>query len=194
MTQAIGAFGAFMVVLRGALFAVGVVAAVAAGIAWGVRTRRLGPFTRAGRFARRWVDPLLLPVERVVVRAGAHPSAAPWWGLVIVLVGCTLLLTAVPALAGLALQVAWAAGHPAQLPLFALSWALTILQFALIARVLASWLPVSPYAWWVRVSYRLTEWMLRPLRSVVPPFGAMDVTPVIAYFALWLAQSLLPVH
>ncbi|HUX34669.1 MAG TPA: YggT family protein [Gemmatimonadaceae bacterium] len=191
MTQAIAAFAAFMSVLRGALFVLGVLAAAAAGIAWGVRTRRFGPFSAAGRFARRWVDPLLMPVERIVVRSGAHPSTAPWWGLVVVLVAGTLLLTGVQALAGVVLQVAWAVQHPTQLPVLVLSWAFTVLRLALIARVVVSWLSVSVRTWWVRWSYWLTEWILRPLRSVVPPFGAIDVTPVIAYFLLWLVQSML---
>lgn len=191
MTQAIAAFAVFMSVLRGTLLVLGVLAALAAGIAWGVRTRRLGPFSAAGRFARRWVDPLLMPVERIVVRSGAHPSTAPWWGLVVALLAGTLLLTGVQALAGVILQVAWAVEHPSQLPVLVLSWAFTVLRLALIVRVIVSWLPVSARAWWVRWSYRLTEWILRPLRAVVPPFGAIDVTPLIAYFLLWLVQSML---
>ncbi|HVA58322.1 MAG: YggT family protein [Gemmatimonadaceae bacterium] len=191
MTQTIGAAAAIMMILRGVLLAVGVLAAVGAGIAWGVRTRRLGPFTWAGRFARRWVDPLLAPVERFLLRTGGHATSAPWWGLVILLVAGMLLLSAVQAFAGVVLQVMWVAGHPSQAPVLVLSWVFMILRLALIVRVLVSWIPASPYAWWVRWSYRLTEWLLRPLRAVVPLFGAVDVTPVVAYFLLWLVQSLL---
>jgi uncharacterized protein YggT (Ycf19 family) len=32
--------------------------------------------------------------------------------------------------------------------------------------------------------------MLRPLRRLVPTLGVMDITPIVAYFALWLVQSL----
>jgi YggT family protein len=36
----------------------------------------------------------------------------------------------------------------------------------------------------------ITEPMLKPLRRIVPPFGGMiDVTPVIAWFVLSLAQG-----
>jgi YggT family protein len=189
MTQTMSGMAGVVIVLRSVLLALGAIAAIAAAIAWGVRTRRLGPFTWAGRFARRWIDPLLAPVERLMLRTGAHPTSAPWWGLVILLVAGALLLSGVQALAGVALQVSWAAGHPAQAPVLVLSWAFMFLRLALIVRVLVSWIPASPYAWWVRWSYRLTEWMLRPLRSVVPLFGAVDVTPVIAYFLLWLLQS-----
>lgn len=191
MTQTVTAFALFVAELRWALLGLGVVAAAGAAVAWGVRTRRLNPFGWAGRTARRWIDPLLMPVDRVVIRAGGHPTSTPWWGFVAVLVAGTLLLTIVQALAAIVLQVAWALGHPATLPLLLLSWAFTLVEFALIVRVVASWLPIPPYSPWIRWCYPLTEWLLRPLRSVVPPFGMVDVTPVLAYFLLWLVQSLL---
>jgi YggT family protein len=56
-------------------------------------------------------------------------------------------------------------------------------------RVLSTWLPISPYSRWIRWSYVLTEWMLRPLRSVIPMIGPIDITPLIAFFALGLIQS-----
>ena len=37
----------------------------------------------------------------------------------------------------------------------------------------------------------LTESILRPLRSVIPPLGMIDVTPIVAYFALSLLQALI---
>jgi YggT family protein len=191
MTQAIGGFAAFIVLLRWVLLALGALAAAGAAIAWGVRTRRLNTFGWAGRVARRWVDPLLAPVERLVLRAGGHPASAPWWWLVGVLVAGTLLLSAVQGLAGLILQVVWGVQHPSALPVLLVSWAITVVELALIVRVLVSWLPVSAYSRWVRWSYPLTEWLLRPLRAIVPPFGTVDITPIIAYFLLWLVQSFL---
>ncbi len=191
MTETVGAFALFAGALRLTLLALGAVAAAGAAIAWGVRTRRLNPFGWGGRTARRWIDPLLMPIDRMVIRAGGHPTSAPWWGLVVVLVAGTLLLTVVQAVAGIVLQVAWAAGHPAILPLLLLSWAFTLVEFALIVRVVASWLPIPPYSRWIRWSYPLTEWLLRPLRAIVPPFGMVDATPIVAYFLLWVVQSLL---
>ena len=35
----------------------------------------------------------------------------------------------------------------------------------------------------------LTEWMLRPLRSVIPPLGMFDVSPLVAYFVLVLLEG-----
>ncbi|HVB31723.1 MAG TPA: YggT family protein [Gemmatimonadaceae bacterium] len=191
MTETLGGYALFVAVLRGILLGAALVATAAAAVAWGVRTRRLGPFSAAGRFSRRWVDPALMPVERVLLRAGGRGATAPWWGLVILLVAGALVLTTVEAIAGVVLQIAWAVQHPAVLPVLLLSWAFTVVRVALMVRVIASWLPVPTYSRWIHWTYPLTEWILRPLRSFVPPLGAIDITPVLAYFALWLLQSLL---
>jgi uncharacterized protein YggT (Ycf19 family) len=34
----------------------------------------------------------------------------------------------------------------------------------------------------------LTEWILEPLRRVLPPFGPLDLSPLVAYLLLWVAQ------
>jgi len=31
--------------------------------------------------------------------------------------------------------------------------------------------------------------LLRPLRSIIPPFGMFDVSPLVAYFVLVLLES-----
>ncbi|HEX8726849.1 MAG TPA: YggT family protein [Gemmatimonadaceae bacterium] len=176
---------------RGILLGVAIVAALGATLAWATRTRRLAPFSFGARFARRWIDPVLLPVERVVIRAGGTAASAPWWALVLVAVAGALILTGIQVVVGLGFELAWAVQSPARVLVLLVSWAFAILRIALIVRVVASWLPVPPYSRWIRWTYPLTEWILRPLRSVIPPLGMIDVTPVVAYFALWLVQSLL---
>jgi YggT family protein len=34
----------------------------------------------------------------------------------------------------------------------------------------------------------LTDWILEPLRRVLPPFGPLDLSPLVAYFILWIAE------
>jgi YggT family protein len=73
----------------------------------------------------------------------------------------------------------------------AVHWTFGFLIFALLVRVLASWLPRLGASRWIRWSYGATEWMLRPLRSVIPSIGGViDITPIVAYFALQLVQWL----
>ena len=191
MTNMMGPLAAALSILRSVLLGVGVLAALAAILAWAVRTRRVAPFSTGARFSRRYIDPILAPVERVVVRAGGLPSSAPWWGLVFVAIAGALLLTGVQALAGLIVEVSWALQQPWGIAILLLSWTFMLLRLALIVRVLASWFPVGSHSRWISWTYPLTEWMLRPLRRVIPAFGMIDITPVAAYVLLLIVQSLL---
>lgn len=178
--------------LRIALFGAAVVAGVVALVDWLVRTRRISPFSGVARFFRRSIDPLLVPVERTVIRAGGQPAAAPWWTLVAVVVGGVLLIFGLEFVGGLLRQLADGVSAPRLLPVLFLSWAFKLLEFALLVRVIVSWLPISRYSRWVRWSFTLTEWLLAPLRRIIPPLGMIDITPFVAYLALaWVLEPVL---
>jgi YggT family protein len=71
------------------------------------------------------------------------------------------------------------------------TWVFGILQLALLVRVIASWFRLSEWKPWIRWAVVLTEPILRPLRRVIPPFGMIDVTPLVAWLALRIIESLL---
>lgn len=189
MNDAVVAFDKALIVTRYALFGLAVLAAVICGVDWLVRTRRLNVFGPVARFCRTTVDPMLVPVERIVIRAGGTPASAPWWGLVAIVVGGIILLSLLDAGRQLLLQVLFAmsGGLEASVRLL-IAWAFQLLQVALLVRVISSWVGVSPYSRWVRWAYVLTEWILRPLRRVIPPIGMMDITPIAAYVLLLLLE------
>jgi YggT family protein len=170
--------------LRLAIFAAALLMGVVALVDWLVRTRRISPFSGIARFCRRTVDPLMVPVERMVMRAGGQPASAPWWSLVTVVLGGILLLFLLGILRGILLQLGSAIAQPRLFPVLVVSWAFEIVELALIVRVLSSWFPISPYSKWVRWTYTLTDWMLIPLRRIIPTIGAVDITPIIAYLIL----------
>jgi YggT family protein len=177
-------------VLQSVLFYLAIAAALVALVDWAIRTRRINPFGGIARFFRRFVDPLLVPVERMVVRAGGKPASAPWWALAAVVVGGILLLNVLQFLGSLMIQLAVATTSPKDAPRILIGWAFSLLLLALIVRVLSSWLPVSPYRWYIRWSYTMTEWFLGPLRRVLPPFGMIDLSPIVAYFAIVILRGL----
>jgi YggT family protein len=187
-------FGALRVVsagLRYALFAAAVVVAVVAAVDWAVRTRRISPFSTTARFFRRAVDPLMVPIERRVVRAGGRPASAPLWALGVVVVGGLLLIALLDfAIRQLAFATAAITLGPRGVLMLLIAWTFALLRIALIVRVASSWVRVSPYSTWVRWSYALTEWMLAPLRQVIPLLGGIDVTPIVAYLLLGLLEGL----
>jgi YggT family protein len=191
VTDPLPAMDVVIGMVRRALFVLAAVLFLIAAIDWLVRTRRINPFGPVARLFRRFVDPLLAPVERRVVRAGGLPSAAPWWALAAVVVGGILLLLVLNAARGVITEAMLASRSAGGLYRLLVHWTFGILQLALIVRVIASWLRLSPYARWLRWCVSLTEWLLRPLRRWIPPMGMMDVSPFAAMLVLYIAESLL---
>jgi YggT family protein len=174
------------------LFAVAVFALICV-VDWAVRTKRINAFNPIARYFRSTIDPFIAPIERRVVRAGGSPTVAPWWALVAAVVGAILLLSLLGFIRNQVLFAALAAdqGAAGVFRLLVL-WTFAILRLALIVRVISSWLPVNPFSPWLRWSYLLSEPILRPLRQIVPTLGAIDITPILAYFLLgFLARILL---
>lgn len=165
--------------------------AAVAALDWLVRTRRVSPFGGVARFCRRFVDPLLGPVEHRVVRAGGLPASAPWWALGGVVVGGILLLGLLDFLTDMVGSLSRGiAGGASGLVAVLVSWGFGVLQIAILVRVVVSWLPVSPVSPWVRWAFTLSEPILRQLRRFIPLIGAIDVTPIVAFFLLGIVQRL----
>lgn len=176
--------------LRTALLGVGVIVGALAALSYAVRTRRLNPFSPVSRFVRGSVDPLFAPVERRVVRAGGRPATAPWWGLGAVVIGGLLLISLLGFIRGqIATAIVLASRGGSGIVALLVSWTFGILQLALMVRVISSWFPGAQFSWWARWSFGATEWILRPLRQIIPTLGMIDVTPIVAYFALSLLES-----
>lgn len=179
-------------VLRTALLFIALVFGLICVLDWAVRTRKISPFNAIARFCRSTVDPLIVPIERRVVRAGGTPASAPLWALVAVVVGGILLLTFLDFIRlQVARSIVASQGGSGGIYHLLVSWTFTILKIALLVRVVSSWLPVSPYSVWVRWSYVLSEPILTPMRRIVPNLGGLDITPIIAYFLLSIVESLL---
>jgi YggT family protein len=179
-------------IARGVVVVVFLYAVVVATTQWAIRRRRLTPFGAWPRLVRRISEPVLLPLERRIIRAGGSPTDAPLWLLGIAIVGGLLLITLVRWLIGAVYEVGVLTQAPPRIWLIeTVSWVFRILMIALLVRVIASWLGVSPYSKWMRPFVVLTDWLLEPLRRVLPPMGPLDLSPMVAYFLLWIAQQAL---
>ncbi|NUO37069.1 MAG: YggT family protein [Gemmatimonadaceae bacterium] len=177
--------------LRTLVLAGGLVFAGVALVDWAVRTRRISPFSGVARFMRMRVEPRIAGIERQVARAGGHHSSTPWWALVVYIVAALLLLAAFDLLISLLDEVMVASSLGAGgVLLLLVRWTFAFLRFALLVRIIASWLPGLSGRRWISWSFGATEWMLRPLRRVIPSIGVIDITPIVAYFALRVAQWL----
>lgn len=158
---------------------------------WLVRTRRVNLFGPLARFSRSRIDPVLEPIERRVLAAGGNPASAPLWALVAVVVGGILLVSVLDFLRSEILGLAFAmqGGSRGILKLL-VSWTFDFVRIAILVRVVSSWLPISLYSPWIRWAYAVSEPLLKPLRQVIPAIGgAIDITPIIAYFLLGFIQG-----
>jgi YggT family protein len=191
MLRLIGAVATLTAFLRSAFLVGGVVLAAVAAADWAVRTRRLNPFGSVARFLRARVDPQLAGIERRVLRAGGRPTATPLWALMAYVIAAMLVLAGLQLISALILDAVRASAiGGAELLLLAVRWTFGFLTFALLVRVVSSWIPSLGASRWLRWSYGATEWMLRPLRGLIPSLGVIDITPIVAYFALQLLQYL----
>ena len=196
MSDPLLVLGVVSYVFRLALLAIGIILTLVAVLDWAARTRRLNPFGAIARFMRNQVDPQLAGVERQVVRMGGQLSTTPWWALLAYIVCAALAIALLDGIIGLILDARFAFGRGGVgVLLLLVRWAFAFLKIALIVRVVVSWLPRLAYSRWLSWSFGATDWMLRPLRRVVPPLGVIDITPIVAYFGLviaeWLVMSVL---
>src|SRR5207244_705899 len=66
-----------------------------------------------------------------------------------------------------------------------------VIVIALFVRVFASWFGFHRYTKWLRPAYFLTDWLVEPIRRVLPPMGAFDWSPLAAWLVLVVLQKIL---
>ena len=171
-----------------------VIAVAYAGIValthWAVRQRKIGPFGPWPRLVRRASDPVLLPLERRVMRAGGSPQDAPLWLLGIAIAGGLVLLSLLHWLIGMGstIQGVVYAG-PRGWIRFLVGAAFSLVMVAIFVRVIASWFGIGPYRSWMRPLVFLTDWIIEPIRRLLPPMGMIDFSPMVAWLVLWVVRG-----
>ena len=69
---------------------------------------------------------------------------------------------------------------------------ITILTWAILIRVLLSWIPNldrgNPL---VQLLMQITDPVLEPARRIIPPVGGMDLSPIVVILVLQLLERLL---
>jgi YggT family protein len=157
---------------------------------WAVRSRRLNAFGAWPRLVRRISDPVLLPLERRVVRAGGSPQNAPLWLLGVVIASGLLLISLTQWLIGTAAGLMMLAQGGPRVWLRVLVGAFfSLLMTAILIRVIGSWFGIGPYRKWMRPFYILTDWLIDPIRRILPPMGMFDFSPMVAWLALYVVRG-----
>lgn len=181
-----------LTVARYAVFGIFALSVAVAAGSWLVRTRRISPFSSLGRNLRSATDAIVRPVEKRLVRMGGNPVNAGWWLVVIVAAGGVVFIS----LLGWGLNTfqdaagAAAAGPGAAFELIVVL-AYNVVFYAVIVRIIGSWLGFFRHNRWMRPVYALTDWLIEPIRRVVPPVGMFDISPLVALFILYVLKFVL---
>jgi YggT family protein len=178
-------------ILRYIVFGVFVFASAAALGSWAVRTRRISPFSKWANLIRRTTDPVLKPIENKIMQRGGNPQTAEWWLLGGTIAGGIVAIS----LAGWIVnqfRLVSVAGQrgPGGLLWVAVYYASRIVSYALIIRVIGSWFGAGRHNRLMRPMYFLTDWIVEPLRRIIPPFGIIDVSPLAAWFLIQILTGM----
>ncbi len=65
---------------------------------------------------------------------------------------------------------------------------LTLYKYILLASVVISWVNADPYNPLVSFVYRVTDPLLRRIRRHMPDTGMLDVSPLVAFAAIYVLQ------
>ena len=151
----------------------------------------LNPFGRSSITIRRLTDPLIGPVRRTLARMAVDPKYAP---LVAILAAVLLGWFALQLVSGIANTVA---GILSSFKAHAIIATLGYLLYGLLGfysllifvRIIFSWVTLSHRNRFIQFLVTVTEPLLGPLRRYVPPVGAFDISPIVAFIIIWLLQS-----
>ncbi len=191
MRPLIEGLAVLLAVVRPLVLGVAVVTGLGALASWATATRRLSPFSGLGRLTRQKIDPLFEPAEKRLLMAGGQPAHAPWWTLAAVVVGGLLLISALQfVIRQLLMADAAAAGGVRGIVRLLVAWSFSVVQFAIIARVISSWVGGSRYKKLWRWAFVITDPFMEPLRRIIPTIGPIDVSPLVAYFGVGLLKGL----
>lgn len=179
-------------ILKGVRFLVAgafVLSLIVALTHWGVRKGSVNAFGGWARFVRRWSDPVLRPLEQRLARGGANPQDAPLWLVGVTVVGGLVLVGIVEWAISFGLRL-YEGSQQGMLLLTVVDSAFKLLELAIMIRVLASWINVSPYSRGMRLIHGLTDWLIDPIRRVLPTLGMFDFSPLVAYFVLSFGEQI----
>jgi YggT family protein len=159
---------------------------------WAVRRKLLQPFGWWPRALRRLSDPALRPIERRLAAVGQNPQDAALWLVGVVAVAALLTITVFHWIVG-AVQRLLEMGHAGPVAWLRLlvGAGTTLVMAAIVARVIGLWLGAGRYHRWMRIAYRLTDWIIEPIRRRLPPTGMLDLSPLVAYLLLLVLRIVL---
>jgi YggT family protein len=174
-----------------ALTGVGVAALIFA-TDWAVRRGHLKPFGAWPRMVRKASDPLLVPLERRLLSSGKNPQDASLWLFIGVLIAGLVFIVFTRWLIGTTgYLIALRSAGPLAWVRLVIAVTSAVLMGSIVVRIIGKWFGADRWHRGMRPFYWLTDWIIEPVRRRMPPFGRLDLSPLIAYLLLLLARTVL---
>ena len=151
----------------------------------------LNPFAWTSLTIRRLTDAFVLPVRRALLGFGVDPKYSPLVVILIVILLGYFVLQLASTIAGTlsGLLVSLQQGAMVSALGFILYGLISIYILLIFIRIIFSWGMISYSNRIMRFLVNTTEPLLGPLRRMIPPLGAMDISPIVAFLILWLFQQ-----
>lgn len=151
----------------------------------------LNPFGWMHRTVRRLSDGFVMPVRGALRGFGADPKFAPLVVILLVILlgffSLQLIGTILGTIAGILLSVQ--TGSFVSVVGYILYGLISIYILLIFIRIVFSLGGISYTNRIMRFLVDTTEPLLGPLRRIIPPLGMMDISPIVAFFILWLFQA-----
>lgn len=174
-----------------ALTGVGVAALIFA-TDWAVRRGHLKPFGAWPRMVRKGSDPLLVPLERRLLSSGKNPQDASLWLFIGVLIAGLLVIVFTRWLISTTgYLIALRSAGPLAWVRLVIAVVSAVLMGSIVVRIIGKWFGADRWHRGMRPFYWLTDWIIEPVRRRMPPFGRLDLSPLVAYLLLLLARTVL---
>ena len=136
------------------------------------------------QFVVKLTSPVLRPLRQVIPGYAGMDLAALVLAWLLKSVELGLLVVILGVDASLFAALGWAV--PAVIELF-----INIFLFAILIRVILSWVNPDPYNPAVSLLARITDPIMRPAQRMIQPIGGIDLSPMVVIIGLILLEMLL---
>ena len=135
------------------------------------------------QFLVKITAPVLKPLRTIIPKSGKIDLASLVLALVLTVAKFFLKLSVTGQSASLVGIVVFSIAD-------LLSVLLTILLWAMIIRVIMSWVNPDPNQPIVRLLIQVTEPIMAPARRLIPPIGGLDLSPIVVFILISLTRML----
>ena len=141
-------------------------------------------YNPVSQFVVKATNPVLAPLRKVIPGAPQIDSAAIVMTIALIIIKVCVLHLLVRG------------GLPPAAPLLLFSiqqlagLMLTYLFFAILIRIILSWVAPDPYNPFMAIMTQITEPVMAPARKLLPPIGGLDLSPILVLFLIQFLRVL----